>query len=616
MRKISLVLLVVFMLSLCAFAQADEFVSSIDWNAEYDVVVIGYGGSGSNAAISAADAGAKVLLTEKAPKGSEGGNMRVSGQIALSIVDREKAIEYFKGLRGDFDSQTDENIEAYVDGLMGNEDWLISLGANPDEMGHSVYTEYPEIPNGEAMQFVSLHGKMWQGDMWPLFAENVKKRSDKIDVWYNSPAVGLIQDPTTKVIHGVKVEHEGQTYNVRAINGVVMAMGGFENSDEILENYAQLGDCYPKGTPYNTGDGVKMAIEVGANLWHMSNLAGPDVNFINPDTGIAAGYMFTRETSAPQYNAFTTGSVIIVGGDGTRFMQETFTTRHGHVNVGGQYFSLQIPKNSWCVFDEKARLNMPAYPSWSEGMVDEIEKGWIVKANSLEELAELMNIDADSLKAQVDRYNQYCADGYDPEYKVPAKFLIPIDAEGPYYAFPVKATLTNTMGGAKRDAECRVLDTHDQPIPHLYSCGEFGSFFIDLYNGAGNVGEAIYTGKIAGANAAAEKADAIHDSKMGANTPVDFRIADETFEASENEFLGTATGMGGDLVVKVKMSGDQIESVEILSNHETVGVADRALAEIPQKIVETQSTEVDTVAGATITSNAIMNAVRNALNQN
>ena len=64
------------------------------------------------------------------------------------------------------------------------------------------------------------------------------------------------------------------------------------------------------------------------------------------------------------------------------------------------------------------------------------------------------------------------------------------------------------------------------------------------------------------------------------------------------------------------MNGNQIESVEILSNHETVGVADRALAEIPQKIVATQSTEVDTVADATITSNAIMNAVRNALNQN
>ena len=62
------------------------------------------------------------------------------------------------------------------------------------------------------------------------------------------------------------------------------------------------------------------------------------------------------------------------------------------------------------------------------------------------------------------------------------------------------------------------------------------------------------------------------------------------------------------------MNGTQSESVEILSNHETVGVADRALTEIPQKIVETQSTEVDTVSGATITNNAIMNAVQNALN--
>jgi hypothetical protein len=111
-------------------ATGGDFLSTVSWDAEYDVVVIGFGGAGGTAAITAADAGARVLLLEKAPYGEEGGNTKYSGQMMLSPNNREKAITYMKQLRGDFGNQTDEIINFVVDGLMQNEEWLVSLGAS------------------------------------------------------------------------------------------------------------------------------------------------------------------------------------------------------------------------------------------------------------------------------------------------------------------------------------------------------------------------------------------------------------------------------------------------------------------------------------------------------
>jgi succinate dehydrogenase/fumarate reductase flavoprotein subunit len=433
-------------------------------------------------------------------------------------------------------------------------------------------------------------------------------------VWYESPATRLIQDPNTKIIHGIELLQEGKIYRVRAKNGVVLAAGGFENNPFMLENFVQLADGYSKAARYNTGDGIKMAQEAGADLWHMSTMAGPDVNFINPDTGIAQAYAVGFMTPWTSQN-----SLIYVGANGRRFMNEAAMTRHGHVEVAGTWFSLLVPQNAWAIFDESARLAGPAYPSWSRGMEEEIAKGWVIRAGTIQELAQKTGVNAEGLQDEIARFNAYCRTGNDPQYG--NGVLKPLAAQGPYYAFPLKATLTNTQGGPRRNINCEIVTPYDTVIPHLYSAGEMGSFYTDIYNGGGNISECLYTGRTAGANAARPKDDVSPVNVLSSNK-IDFRsdsleefLAKAQSSLGPNEYLGLGSGMGRELVLKVKVSGTDIQDINFIRLFETPGVCDRAVAQIPRAIIDTDSADVDSVTGATVTSQAIIAAVKDALSK-
>lgn len=630
MKKLLSMLLVVSMLLSLAIpvsAESVAFENTIDWDAEYDVVVAGFGGAGGTAAITAADAGAKVLLLEKGPEGHAGGNTRYAAQLIMTPVDREGALEYWKALRGNFDHQSDAVIELIVDGSMAIPEWLVEMGADPEKLVSMPFAEYAEAPGSSSIYATIVDGGTWSSDLWKLIYRNVNDRAENIDVWYAAPAVHLIQDPVTKIIHGVEVEQNGQTIKVRAKNGVVMAVGGFENNEDMIENFTQMSEGYSKGARYNTGDGVKMAIEVGADLWHMSTLSGPDVNFVIPETGVAAGYNINADVSKNMFTGFAQGSCMMIGGDGTRFIDETTSPSHGHVNNHGTWVSQQIPENSWMVYDSTNTRSI--YLSFSEGNKEEIEKGWIIKADTLEELAEKMNVPVKNFLATVEEYNGYCAAGFDADFGIVVEegtigyngtqvaeivthpeYLVPI-AEGPFYALPLKPTFTNTQGGARRNENCEILNTQGEPIPHLYSAGEFGSFYADIYNGGGNLAECIFSGRVAGANAAAAKTDVTAENVM-TKEAYDGRVKEAEIVTAENEYIGSGIGMA-ELVVKVTMDGDTIKAVEVIEQNETVGIGDKAIAAIPDAIVAAQSSQVDAITGATVTSNAIMNAVENAL---
>ncbi|GHU96952.1 FAD-binding dehydrogenase [Spirochaetia bacterium] len=596
-----------------------NFFAGQSWDAEYDVVVVGFGGAGATAAVTAADAGSKVLLLEKAPQGEEGGNTRYAAQLIMIPSDRDQGITYYQALRSQFGNQSDAVVEFIVDGAMGNWDWFAKYGLSKDKFGMFPLVEYPELPGGNesiATYFINdlAEGNaMWTASLFKFLRKLVLDRQDKIDIWYESPGISLIQDKNTKIIHGVVVQRDGKTYNVRAKNGVVLATGGFENNDAMLENFAQLPDAHSKAARYNTGDGIRMAMDVGADLWHMSTLAGSDVNFIVPQTNIAQNYYFASPSKQLNFTGFAATSMLIVGNNGRRFQKETEPGRHGHHDIGGSWISLPIPQNAWCVFDEAARLDRPAYPQWSAGMEEEIAKGWILKANTLQELAALMKIDAAGLAAQVAEYNGYCQAGKDPQYGVEAQYLKPL-TRGPYYAFSVSATLTNTQGGPKRNTNCEVLDVWGNPIPHLYSAGEMGSFYVDIYNGGGNLSECLYSGRTAGANAAAVKRD-VSSANALRGRAVDFRAEPFNPSLGPNEYLGVGTGMGTEIYLKITYESGRITAVTLLKVNETVGVSDRAIAAIPAAIVAANSADVDIVAGATATSKGIKDAVKDALSK-
>ena len=587
------------------------FADTIEWNAQYDAVVVGFGAAGGIAAIDMADAGLDVALLEKAPYGHEGGNTRYCSQRFLHVAeeDRDKMVAYMKQVRGMYENMDDEIIEFLVDGFTKTLAYYEKLGGVNYELKKD-----PEFPAFECSDIVTKCYTMNNGGkgFWPIIRAAAVERSEHIHVWYDSPVQRLIQDPYTKTILGVTVQREDGTYNIKAKRGVVLACGGFEANNKMVEDYLQLPYAIPLGSPYNTGDGITMALEAGADLWHMSALSGPFLEFQNPETTIP----FRQLMGTLSYSTLKDTSAIIIGADGTRFVNETVGLKHGHVMFHGMYIRVPMSLPAWAVFDEKARLQKPLYRVWSQGMEKELEKGWILKGETLDELAEIIGVPAENLTEQIMRYNSYCANGLDAELGRPAEYLHPF-GEGPYYALPLVPAMINTQGGPTRNIECEVLDPRGNAIPRLYSAGELGSFYSSIYQGAGNLAECMVTGwKVAEKILSNEdyQPETVTLTKAAAGSPADFTEEDKAFEAGENEYIGVGYGIGR-IVVKVKMDGDKIESINYLEINDTKGICDPAIAAIPGAIIEAQSTTVDTVSGATRTSQGIIDAVNDALSK-
>jgi succinate dehydrogenase/fumarate reductase flavoprotein subunit len=141
---------------------------------------------------------------------------------------------------------------------------------------------------------------------------------------------------------------------------------------------------------------------------------------------------------------------------------------------------------------------------WSPDSSSEIEKGWIVKADSLKELAGKIGKNPDTLEKTVAAWNKSCAAGNDSEFGRDPKRMAPIQTP-PFYAAEFVPAFTNTQGGPRRNSNAQVLDTNRKPIPRLYSAGELGALYSWHYQGGGNILECIVFGRIAGEHAAAEK---------------------------------------------------------------------------------------------------------------
>ncbi|MFA9423714.1 MAG: FAD-binding protein [Sedimentibacter sp.] len=589
------------------------FEDNVVWQGEYDVVVVGYGGAGATASIKAADEGAKVLLLEKAPKGEEGGNTRFAcqGVLAVDEEDINEAVEYFKHIRGNYNTPSDAIIKAYLQSASGNYNWLMSIGA--DYISVFPFQEY-DYPGGEVMKAMAINGEFWTSSLYKTLQEAVEERKGNIDVWYESPGVELIQDPETKIIHGIKVNNNGNILNIRAKNGVVLCTGGFENNQQMIQDYLQLPYAYSKAAKYNTGDGITMAMAVGANLWHMSNAAGPDLNVLNSETNTTFAYAIQGKKDVLS-TGFATQNTIFVGADGTRFTDESVLPNHGHVDFHGSWIQMPLSLPAYAIFDETARKSQPVYASWSEGNEEEIEKGIIIKANTISELAEKIGVDSLSLKMQIREYNKYCYYKKDPIFGRDPSTLKSIK-KAPYYAMELVPSLTNTQGGPERNENGEVLDVYGNIIPHLYSAGELGSMFSSIYQGTGNLGECVAFGRISGENAAIVKNDVSNESVMEGKTIVAATWKEPgDIILKPGEYLGVDKGIGGPLKVVVSMDNNKIAKIEVVYHNETRGVSSNAIGLITKAIVKNQSTDVDTISGATVTSKGIINAVKDALRQ-
>ena len=605
------------------------FADTVRWDAQYDVVVMGMGAAGMVAAKTAADNGAKVVIVEKCEEGKAGGNTKVCGQLfAYANGDKDAAKSYYTALAGGRDIEP-EIIDAISEGVANMADILADeFGFNKDEymdwtgvnvggtnMG-AMSPEYPEMPGHEKMALWTTHAGASDGYLYQGLKQNVTDRVDAIDVWYSSPAKSLIQDPVTKTVVGVTVERDGKEMNIRALNGVCICTGGFECNKEMVQHYLNVINYAPRGGQFNTGDGIKMAQAVGADLWHMDcyeGLFGLGSVTYPVEEGIPCDMIATLAQ-----NAVNTGAAILVGTDGDRFVNESETVRHGHLYENGIWENPTFPEKVWYIIDETQKGEIEA-----AGAMPEEQLAKLTAYDSIGALAEGIGVDKDRLTKTIKNYNSFANNGEDYKCGREAQYMRAFDGKK-YYAMYMVSGLLNTQGGPKRSANAEVLDTQGNPIPHLYSAGECGGITVCMYQGGTNIAECITFGRIAGKNAAAVKdalptytVEAVESAPAQPGDIDDLVGEEETYETADNQYIGKAQGMDDEIVVRVTVDDGKISQVEVLKQNETEGIGVPATEQLPEKFVGLDTEEainaVDGISGATITSNALKQAVVNAL---
>jgi succinate dehydrogenase/fumarate reductase flavoprotein subunit len=496
------------------------------WDYETDVAIIGYGGAGAVAAITSHDAGARVLVLEKAPIEGGGSTRMSGGQSAyIDAKDAAGAAEYL--YTGSFGATPKDVCLAWAEEIAKNDDWLTEMGIKwmdmkpPSGSGSrpsGKVADFPNFPGADALKSLMINGG--GPAFFKAINEHIKKRG--IEIMFDAPATDLIQDSSTKEILGVKARNKGKNITIKARKAVILCTGGFDFDEEMVKNFLRPIPVKFTGWRYNTGDGVRMAQAIGADLWHMNALCSAGQAVVSPLSEIA--WMYTR-AQGPNF--------IWVNRYGRRFACESPSWFDHRASMGYTMWDWSDKQKDagypsipfYLIFDEKTRLagsiggafgsmGVASIPkelggisqNWSKDNSKEIELGWIKKSGSIKELGATLGDDIDPalLEESVTRWNGFCAAGKDQEFGRSER-LGPIETP-PFYGLKMYPGGFNTLGGPRRNGRAQILDTKKNPIPRLYSAGALGSIAGHIYCVVGhNWSELMSFGRIAGRNAAAER---------------------------------------------------------------------------------------------------------------
>ncbi len=505
-------------------AMADESKPWLpaSWDYETEVLVIGYGGAGMWAGLIAYDEGADVMFLEKAPFRGGGSSSINMGQWTCPH-DADAAAQFaFEAFHG----QTPMDVcQAWAEEAVLNADYADDYGIDY-VLGDTARAEY-DIFTGFDEMFVG-QGVGYGVATFEVLDQHIKDR--EIPILFDCHDEELIQDPITKEILGAYtlIGDDPTPKAVKAKKGVCLCTGGFEFNFDLQAKYLK---CYPMrgfyGWKYNTGDGIAMAQKVGADLWHMQQVCGGDDAWFDDPEIVPGGV----SVSIP------TDNFIKVNRLGERWYNEDYFAPHGgwkpYANFNEDICDFdRIP--SWYIFDQTAFEGGslggmvggaskeaggmgigymtegldPELGGWAGWSVDnqwELERGWIKKGDTLEELVEALHawdpdyMDIDKLQASIDRWNNLCEKGVDEDFG--RSGLAPI-ATPPFYAIPLYPGICNTIGGARRNGKAQVLNPDGEPIPRLYSAGSFGNMAGHTYAvTGGNGSENWCVGRIAGREA-------------------------------------------------------------------------------------------------------------------
>ena len=505
-----------------------------NWTEEADIVVVGYGASGVAATLTAIEEGMSVITLEKSPL-PDGGNFGCStGQIQSSLLPKDPQEELDKWAHFNMGAMPEDAADIYQtlqEHEMAMPDWLEGIGLELVKEER----DYKDPSRAVGTNWYSSRGDGGGAELWGNFHELATAAG--ADIRLATPAKALIQNPRTKEILGVQAEDaNGNTLYIKARKAVIMACGGFENDALMQGYYTEWGvRLWPWGTPYNTGDGISMCSAVGAQMWHLNGVEWGNLCYRLPSEEVNCAVTNDNNTFLPHASADGGYSFILVNQEAKRYICETeFFSHEPKYGIHHQtYTAFNLDtyefKNMpfWLVFDQAAFDMGPIYGGSTrvtrknsycgvQGLFDNwsndeaVSKGWIFKADTIEELArkiqgttpsgtKIEGIDAATLQETVAAYNASAIAGVDADFGRTAKTMAPL-GEGPYYAIEMALTTINTQGGPRRNGECQTIDTAGEVIPRLYNVGEFGSFNAGCYN-IGNIAEALTTGRYAALHA-------------------------------------------------------------------------------------------------------------------
>lgn len=452
-----------------------------------DVIVVGGGGAGMSAATRLAQLGKSVILVEKS--GFLGGAISVSGgnQVVMGSqlqIDNGVADDSVESMVADFEANganknNKEILTLFAENVGATTDWLVANCGITFEEGLHQLGEYSH--NRELAYTGGGAG----------FAEAMRKAVEEagVQVLLNTKAESLIADNGT--VTGVKAASSDDDYTLTAGN-VVLATGGYGANKDMLTDEMKSALYY--GPASSTGEGIQMAQAVGAQTANME-YGKRYPNGIEVSEGMA------KSTIAGNIVGWTM-SAILVNKDGNRVVNEKASNRtileEELKQEGGELYLLLDAETfeAW-----KAKL-APA------GISDaDIEK--YLEANgtttpvfahgeTLEEAAAAAGINADNLKATVEKYNGFVAKGSDDDFGRAATYLTKTIGEGPYYIVEQKPRFATTMGGLVINTSMQVLNEAGEPISGLYAAGEnCGQVMGDDSPSGANNAWALTSGKLA-----------------------------------------------------------------------------------------------------------------------
>ncbi len=495
---------------------------------EADVVVIGAGGAGVAAAVTSAEHGAKVIVLEKTaiPGGTTangGGFFAADSAKARKLgqdpVDTDKI---FKEWMEEMDWLADASlVKQFLELSHTTADWLEARGVVFHKTEEAVQQSHAEGTNG-------YH----KYDDYTKTSSQLGAMLDKIvsdngaEVYYETPADSLITegDKVTGVTASAK---DGSTLQIKA-KSVIVATGGFVGNSEMIKEALNGVTVNAAGYNSNVGDGINMAWNIGAASRGLSAMVAHTFK-VEGNGKIEGDYEFMELYQATTSVAYMP-IIPWVNASGVRFANEDIVydralSSNSVISQGNfAYFlynedllnTLETKGARAAGMRDKIAMGpmpeiTPMDSGWSKltEIIDKmVEGGYVVKADTIEALAEQLGMDKATLKETMDKYNEDAKKGVDTLYGKDGKHMYRM-SEGPYYAFKVSVNNLCTVGGIRINSNFEVVQDDPEngytPIENLYAAGaDAGGIYSDHYahtiEGAAQ-GWAYNSGRLAGANA-------------------------------------------------------------------------------------------------------------------